>query len=159
MSLKHSFKTFAYIAALLTLIEYHQHHITYITFYVTTLLLTTVYNLAVHKKPMFPHERRMCYYSALHLVFLWCLPLAVDCGRPQPLRNGSIIGDKTVYPNYVNHACDEGFILRGFPKIKCQTNGTWSRTSSFCEGNEYVRFCFKSFNDELDLSDERSALK
>ncbi|XP_020615812.1 CUB and sushi domain-containing protein 3-like isoform X2 [Orbicella faveolata] len=61
---------------------------------------------------------------------------AVDCGRPQPLRNGSIIGDKTVYPNYVNHACDEGFILRGFPKIKCQTNGTWSRTSSFCEAKD-----------------------
>ena len=71
--------------------------------------------------------------------FVCCLSSAVDCGRPQPLPNGSIIGDKTVYPNYVNHACDEGFILRGSPQIKCQTNGTWSRTSSSCKGKEYVR--------------------
>ena len=59
---------------------------------------------------------------------------AVDCGRPHPLQNGSIIGENTVYPNFVTHLCDEGFILRGSPKIKCQANGTWSRTSSFCEG-------------------------
>ncbi|KAJ7383495.1 hypothetical protein OS493_027659 [Desmophyllum pertusum] len=61
---------------------------------------------------------------------------AVDCGWPQPLQNGSVIGEKTVYPNFVNHSCDEGFILRGSPKIKCQTNGTWSKTSSFCEAKD-----------------------
>lgn len=66
--------------------------------------------------------------------------LAVDCGWPQPLQNGSVIGEKTVYPNFVNHSCDEGFILRGSPKIKCQTNGTWSKTSSFCEGKSYQLF-------------------
>ena len=59
---------------------------------------------------------------------------AVDCGQPRSLQNGSIIGENTVYPNFVIHRCDEGFILRGSSKIKCQANGTWSRTSSFCEG-------------------------
>ena len=63
---------------------------------------------------------------------------AVDCGRPEPLQNGSIIGENTVYPNFVDHICDEGFILRGSPKMKCQANGTWSKTSSFCQGIESV---------------------
>ena len=72
------------------------------------------------------------------LLFSRCCFLAVDCGRPQPLQNGSIIGEKTVYPHFVNHTCDEGFILRGSPKIKCQTNGTWSKTISFCEGKDHV---------------------
>ena len=26
---------------------------------------------------------------------------AVDCGNPQPLQNGTIVGNKTVYPNSV----------------------------------------------------------
>lgn len=39
-----------------------------------------------------------------------------------------------MYPNFVIHNCDEGFILRGPAKIKCQTNGTWSQADSFCEG-------------------------
>lgn len=68
---------------------------------------------------------------------------AVDCGRPHPLQNGSIIGENTVYPNFVTHRCDEGFILRGSPKIKCQANGTWSRTSSFCEGIVYYEGDFE----------------
>ena len=33
-------------------------------------------------------------------------------------------------------SCDEGFTLRGSPKIKCHTNGTWSKTTSFCEGKD-----------------------
>lgn len=53
---------------------------------------------------------------------------------PQPLQNGTVIGEFTVYPNFVTHICDEGFVLRGPPKIKCQTNGTWSKSSTFCEG-------------------------
>lgn len=62
---------------------------------------------------------------------------AVDCGNPQPLQNGSIVGNKTVYPNSVTHRCDEGFILHGSSRITCQTNGTWSKTSSYCEGKFY----------------------
>ena len=59
---------------------------------------------------------------------------AIDCGQPQPFQNGSIIGESTVYPNVMHFNCDEGFILRGSSKIQCQTNGTWSKSASFCEG-------------------------
>ena len=68
------------------------------------------------------------YVSAFHYY------LAVDCGKPRPLQNGSIIGKETKYPNIVYHRCNEGFLLRGPSAIKCQTNGTWSTTPSFCEG-------------------------
>lgn len=59
---------------------------------------------------------------------------AIDCGRPQPLQNGSITGRSSVYPNVMHLSCDEGFILRGSSEIQCQTNGTWTKTSSFCKG-------------------------
>ena len=59
---------------------------------------------------------------------------ALDCGQPHPLQNGSITGGSTVYPNVMHFNCDEGFILHGSSKIQCQTNGTWSKTSSFCDG-------------------------
>ena len=63
---------------------------------------------------------------------------AVDCGQPQPIQNGSITGGSTVYPNVMQLICEEGFILRGSPDMRCQTNGTWSKASSFCEGNNVV---------------------
>ena len=50
------------------------------------------------------------------------------------MQNGSVIGEETVYPNFVKYSCDDGFVLRGPSKIKCQANGTWSKTLSFCEG-------------------------
>lgn len=83
------------------------------------------------------------------LFFLFCVMFlsAVDCGRPQPLQNGSITGEKTVYPNFVNHICDEGFILRGSPKITCQADGTWSKTSSFCQG---IGDCVKSHQNLVE---------
>ena len=68
--------------------------------------------------------------------FVWPSFPAVDCGQPQPFRNGRIAGGGTVYPNVMHFNCDEGFILRGASKIKCQTNGTWSKTSSFCDGKQ-----------------------
>ncbi|XP_068694975.1 sushi, von Willebrand factor type A, EGF and pentraxin domain-containing protein 1-like isoform X1 [Montipora foliosa] len=58
---------------------------------------------------------------------------AVDCGQPRPLKNGSISGGKTMYPNVMQLSCEKGFILRGSSQIRCQTDGTWSNTSSFCD--------------------------
>ena len=68
------------------------------------------------------------------LICFCLLDLAVDCGPPQPLRNGTLSGNSTVYPNIVTLACDVGFTLRGTPLLKCQANGTWSRTYGVCEG-------------------------
>lgn len=62
------------------------------------------------------------------------LSIAVDCGLPQPLHNGSLSGNSTVFPGIMRLACDAGFILRGEPVVRCQANGTWSRPGSFCEG-------------------------
>ena len=80
------------------------------------------------------------YFCVRFCIFLWLLFPAVDCGQPQPMQNGSITGGSTVYPNVMHFNCDEGFILRGSSKIQCQTNGTWSKTSSFCDGKQYL-FC------------------
>ena len=60
--------------------------------------------------------------------------IAVDCSQPEALQNGTITGQSTVYPNVMQLSCDEGFILRGSEMIQCQTNGNWSKSSSFCEG-------------------------
>lgn len=79
---------------------------------------------------------RACLFSPPLSWFMFIFS-AVDCGNPQPLQNGSIVGNKTVYPNSVTHRCDEGFILHGSSRITCQTNGTWSKTSSYCEGKFY----------------------
>ena len=82
---------------------------------------------------------QLCFCTFLFCVpscFVWLSFPAVDCGQPQPLRNGSITGGSTVYPNVMHFNCDEGFILRGASEIKCQTNGTWSKTSSLCDGKQ-----------------------
>ena len=48
--------------------------------------------------------------------------------------NGSISGNLTVYPNIVMFGCDLGFILRGSPVRKCQSNGTWDGYETVCKG-------------------------
>ena len=65
--------------------------------------------------------------------------LAIDCGPPQPLLNGTLSGEMTDYPNIVKLTCDMGFILRGPPLIKCQENGAWSWIGAFCEGTLPLR--------------------
>ena len=55
---------------------------------------------------------------------------------PDSPQNGSLIGSSTAYPDTMDMKCDKGFSIRGFPKIKCLANGTWSKTSSFCEGKK-----------------------
>ena len=89
--------------------------------FVTSVLLSLYSQIFLISSP----EKFICF-----VLF----PLAVDCGSPQPLRNGTLSGNNTVYPNIVKLACDVGFTLRGTPVLKCQANGTWSRTDGFCEG-------------------------
>ena len=45
-----------------------------------------------------------------------------------------------MYPNFMHLSCDEGFILRGPSEIHCQANGSWSNSSTFCEGLSIVLF-------------------
>ncbi|XP_073244022.1 protein lev-9-like [Porites lutea] len=61
---------------------------------------------------------------------------AVDCGQISAPVNGSITGDKSTYPNYVDIYCGQGFILRGSHRRKCQANGQWNGTEASCVGNK-----------------------
>lgn len=60
--------------------------------------------------------------------------LAVDCGKVQVPRNGSLLGNYTTFPNKLHFLCDEGFILRGLSVRSCMANGTWSGHETTCEG-------------------------
>ena len=60
--------------------------------------------------------------------------LAVNCGGLSSPMNGSISGNRTVYPNIVTFSCDLGFILRGSSVRKCQSNGTWGGYKTVCKG-------------------------
>ena len=50
---------------------------------------------------------------------------------PQPLQNGTVIGEKTVYPNFVTHVCDEGFILRGPARKSVRRMGPGAKAPAF----------------------------
>ena len=48
--------------------------------------------------------------------------------------NGSVQGEKTYFPNLVQFACDEGFLLEGSRERQCLANGSWSGNQTFCKG-------------------------
>lgn len=55
-------------------------------------------------------------------------------------KNGSMFGGQTTFPNEVTFSCDEGFIMRGPEKRKCQADGTWSTNVTSCEGRQTTRY-------------------
>ena len=59
---------------------------------------------------------------------------AVDCGRVDAPRNGSLSGESTVFPNSLQFQCDVGFILQGSTIRTCQATGTWSGWKTSCLG-------------------------
>lgn len=77
------------------------------------------------------------YVKVSSLIFCFS-DKAVDCGRLSPPMNGSLLSNETTYPNEVEISCDEGFILRGSFRRKCQADKTWSGESVFCEGNKFM---------------------
>ena len=87
-----------------------------------------------------PEFKRVVRLTFFPLRLPW---VAVDCGQPQTLRNGSIVGVNTVFPSVMYLRCHEGFLLRGASQIQCQANGSWSKNSSFCDGNSFM--CYPQF--------------
>ncbi|XP_029904927.1 beta-2-glycoprotein 1-like isoform X2 [Myripristis murdjan] len=62
---------------------------------------------------------------------LMCIPK--NCPYPDPLDNGDIYYEDTVYQSTVNYTCNEGYILHGASTIVCQANGTWSASLPECK--------------------------
>lgn len=65
---------------------------------------------------------------------------AKDCGSLMIPKNGSLFGSETTFPSEVSFRCDEGFIMTGSEKRKCQADGTWSGNETSCTGTKYF-FC------------------
>ena len=60
--------------------------------------------------------------------------------------NGTLLGKETTFPKEVEINCDEGFILRGPRRRKCQADSHWSGDTTVCEGNKTLQ-CFLLTND------------
>ena len=43
-------------------------------------------------------------------------------------------GTRTYFPNFLEFACDGGFILHGSEERQCLANGSWSGNLTFCKG-------------------------
>lgn len=54
--------------------------------------------------------------------------------------NGSLLGKETIYPNEVEIDCDEGFILRGSHRRKCEADRKWSGDTTVCEGSKLYKY-------------------
>ncbi|XP_056401157.1 brevican core protein isoform X2 [Hyla sarda] len=69
-----------------------------------------------------------------HLPYT-CKMGLVSCGPPPEVANASIYGrPKTRYPigSVVGYRCDEGFVQRNLPVIKCQSDGVWEEPQINC---------------------------
>lgn len=61
---------------------------------------------------------------------------AVDCGKLAAPMNGTLLGKETTFLSEVEIICDEGFILRGSRRRKCQADRNWSGDTTVCEGSK-----------------------
>ena len=76
-------------------------------------------------------------------VILFLFPFsceAVDCGKLAAPMNGTLFGKDTTYLNEVEIKCDEGFILRGSRRRKCQADRNWSGDTTVCEGSKRYKY-------------------
>lgn len=63
---------------------------------------------------------------------------AMDCGVPDPLPNGTVFYNSTVFGSVATYSCVEGYeLIAGDPLIQCQADGEWSNTVPRCE-REYI---------------------
>ncbi|XP_044047227.1 beta-2-glycoprotein 1-like isoform X3 [Siniperca chuatsi] len=55
------------------------------------------------------------------------------CPYPDPLSNGELYYEDTVYQSTINYTCHEGFILTGADTAECLASGTWSTPVPECK--------------------------
>lgn len=72
------------------------------------------------------------YYNRLTDSYLFSL--AVDCGSLSAPVNGTLVGEKTTFPNVLKFSCDKGFTQHGAIERRCQSNGSWSGNETSCQG-------------------------
>ena len=66
----------------------------------------------------------------------------LDCGEPEPLPNGSVSFNSTVYGSMATHSCAEGYELTaGNPLMQCQADGEWSSAVPRCE-REFMSYTY-----------------
>lgn len=61
---------------------------------------------------------------------LMCIPKR--CPYPDPVSNGEMHYEDTVYKSTINYTCDEGYILTGNSSAVCLASGTWSAPVPEC---------------------------
>ena len=49
-----------------------------------------------------------------------------NCGEIQPLQNGVVVGNGTLYDDSIQFVCDTGYALVGDDTAKCLDTGNWS---------------------------------
>eukprot|EP00794_Sanderia_malayensis_P016184 gene16184-17811_t len=59
-----------------------------------------------------------------------------DCGKPKELARGNFVGQPSFfYPSVVRYECQDKYIMRGEPEIKCKANGQWNQAAPSCIAN------------------------
>uniref|UniRef100_H3C0L6 Beta-2-glycoprotein 1 n=1 Tax=Tetraodon nigroviridis TaxID=99883 RepID=H3C0L6_TETNG len=61
------------------------------------------------------------------------LCIAKSCPYPEPLLNGELEYEDTVYQSTINYTCQEGFIIKGARTLECLSNGQWSNPVPECQ--------------------------
>ena len=56
----------------------------------------------------------------------------VSCGRPDPVKNGGIVGSVFFVGNQVNVICNSGYQLNGSAELVCTENREWFPVTSSC---------------------------
>lgn len=51
--------------------------------------------------------------------------IAVSCGEPQAIVNGSVTAENFMYNSTARYGCDEGLTLVGDKKMTCSSSGVW----------------------------------
>ncbi|KAF3852047.1 hypothetical protein F7725_005402 [Dissostichus mawsoni] len=59
--------------------------------------------------------------------------LSKRCPHPDPLSNGELYYEDTVFQSMINYTCDEGYIMNGDRSAVCLADGTWSTPVPECK--------------------------
>lgn len=81
-----------------------------------------------------------------------CSSPVVDCGLLSSPINGDVAFSSTTFGSTATYSCSPGFILQGFSRRVCTSDGTWSDSEPTC-----VRKCTKMklhsmYGDETSYS-------